>query len=47
MMMEAAPTSPLEVPKADLLLEFLVIPLDAPSELDVINHASEWDVFWQ
>ena len=44
-MMEASPTSPLEVSKADFLLEFLVIPLDAPPKLYVINHASERDIF--
>jgi hypothetical protein len=30
-MMEATPATPFEVAEADLLLEFLIIPLDAPA----------------
>src|SRR4051812_8786791 len=32
MVMEASPTSSLKVPEAELLFEFLVVPLDAPAQ---------------
>src|SRR4051794_38900200 len=43
MVMEASPTSSLEVP--ELLFEFLVIPLDAPAQLRERDEAVEGDVF--
>src|SRR4051794_8494152 len=45
MVMKASPTSSLEVPEPELLLEFLVIPLDAPAQLRERDEAVEGDVF--
>jgi hypothetical protein len=44
MMVEAAPASPLEVAKADLLFEFVVVALNAPAQLDDINKLTEANV---
>jgi hypothetical protein len=41
--MEAKPPAPLEVPEPDLLLEFLVIALDAPAQLGQADELSEGD----
>src|SRR5207245_4864847 len=43
-MMEAAPAAPLEVPEPDLLLEFLIVALDAPAQLGQVNELAEADV---
>src|SRR3954451_10328125 len=45
MVMKASPTSSLEVPEPELLLEFLVVPLDAPAQLRERDEAVEVDVF--
>ena len=37
--MEATPTAPFEVPKADFLLEFLIVPLDTPAQLGKVDEA--------
>ena len=38
MVMEATPVAPLEVVEAKLLLQFLIVPLDAPAHLDDIHQ---------
>ena len=38
MVMEAAPVAALEVVEAKLLLQFLIVPLDAPAHLDDLHH---------
>ena len=43
-MMEAAPSASLVVPEADLLLEFLIVALDAPAHLGNIDEAAEADL---
>src|SRR5206468_1347598 len=43
-MMEAAPPAPFIVPKPDLLLEFLIVPLDTPAQLGKIDEPTEADV---
>jgi len=43
-MMEAAPPAPLIVAKTDLLLEFLIVTLDAPAHFGKINEPAEADV---
>ena len=45
--MKAAPSASLEVPEADLLLEFLIIPFDAPSELGLVDEIDELGVIRQ
>src|SRR6266852_8387424 len=46
-MMEAAPPAAFEVPKPDFLLEFLIVPLDAPAQLGKVDELAEADVGWQ
>src|SRR5215203_1012128 len=41
MVMEASPTSSLEVPEPELLFQFLVVPLDAPAQLRERDEAVE------
>ena len=43
--MEAAPSAAFEVSKPDLLLEFLIIALDAPAQHGVIDQVFKADVF--
>src|SRR5215469_17840519 len=43
-MMEAAPPSPLVMSEPELLLEFLVVALDAPAELCHVDQAGEGNV---
>src|SRR6202048_222220 len=43
-MMEAAPPAPFIVPKPDLLLELLIVPLDAPAQFGEIDEPAEADV---
>jgi hypothetical protein len=43
-MVEAAPAAPLEVVQADLLLEFLIVPLDAPAQLGEVDEFAEADL---
>src|SRR5437899_8818792 len=45
--MEASPSSSFEVAEPDLLLEFLVVTLDAPAEFGQIDEASEANVAGQ
>jgi hypothetical protein len=44
MVMEAAPSAAFEMPEPDLLLEFLIVALDAPARLGKIHQAIEGDV---
>jgi len=44
MVMEAAPSAPFEMPEVDLLFEFLIVALDAPAQLDVVDQRAEGDV---
>ena len=46
-MVEAAPSSPFEMPEPDLLLELLIIALDAPAQLGEIDQVAEGDVLRQ
>src|ERR1700756_4413308 len=43
-MVEAAPASPLEVAKADLLFEFVVVALNAPAQLGGVDQLTESNV---
>ena len=45
--MEAAPAAPFEVAEPDLLLEFLIVALDAPAQLGEVDEFAEADVGWQ
>ena len=42
--MKAAPSASLEVPEADLLLEFLIVALDAPAQLGDVDQRAQGDV---
>src|ERR1700722_17726229 len=46
-MMEAAPATPFVVTEPDLLLELLIVALDAPAQLGKINQLLEADVLRQ
>src|SRR5580704_2793216 len=46
-MVEAAPPAPFIIPKAEFLLELLIIALDPPSQLSQINQAVERDILGQ
>src|ERR1700745_3276821 len=46
-MMEAAPAAPFVVTKPDLLLELLIVALDAPAQLGQIDEPLEADVLRQ
>jgi len=46
-MVEASPPSAFVVTEADLLLEFLVVPFDAPSELGLVDKVGQHCVRWQ
>src|SRR5258705_3773759 len=46
-MMEAAPAASLVVTKPDLLLEFLIVALNAPAQLGKIDEPREADVLRQ
>src|SRR5450432_1585116 len=43
--MEAAPSAPFEMPEPDLLLEFLIVALDAPAQLGDVDQPAEGNVF--
>src|ERR1700731_2017540 len=43
-MMEAAPSAPFIVPKPDLLLELLIVPLDTPAQLGEVDELAEADI---
>ena len=42
--MKAAPAPAFELPQSDLLLELLIVALDAPAQLGEIDQAIEGDV---
>src|SRR5271167_231354 len=42
-MMEATPPASFIVPEPDLLLELLIIALDAPAQLGGVDQIAEWD----
>ena len=44
-MVETPPPSSLEVTKPDLLLELIIVVLDAPAQLGVIDQPMNADVF--
>src|SRR5207237_8669896 len=46
-MMEATPAAPFVVTEPDLLLEFLIVALDAPAQLGQIDELREADVLRQ
>src|SRR5436190_24286653 len=39
--MEAAPAAPFKMPEPDLLLEFLIVALDAPAQLGHVHQRAE------
>src|SRR5450759_154209 len=43
--MEAAPSAPFEMPESDLLLELLIVALDAPAQLGGVDQPAEGDLF--
>ena len=45
MVVEAAPAAPFEMAEPDLLLEFLIVALDAPAQLGEIDQTMERDAF--
>ena len=47
MMMKATPIAPFVMPKTDLLLEFQVVTLDAPTHFDAGHQVLERDVHSQ
>ena len=46
-MVEASPAASLVVPKSDFLLELLIIPLNAPTQLGNIDQPLEVYLLWQ
>ena len=44
-MVEAAPSSSFEMSQPDLLLEFLIVAFDPPSQLSNVDELTERDVF--
>ena len=40
-MMESPPASPLEVGEAELALQFLIVALDAPAQIDGVDESRE------
>ena len=44
-MVKATPSAPFKMPEPDLLLEFLIIALDTPTQLGGIDQIAERDVF--
>ena len=45
--MKTTPSAPLEMAEPDLLLELLIIALDAPAQFGDVDEATESDVVWQ
>ena len=45
--MEATPSAAFEMPEPDLLLEFLIVALDAPAQLGDVDQPMEGDIFWK
>ena len=46
-MVEATPSTPFEVAEPNLLLEFLIIALDAPAQFGDVDETAQGDVLWQ
>ncbi|MGF6292770.1 hypothetical protein OKW50_007897 [Paraburkholderia youngii] len=46
-MVKSAPPPPLEVSKAELLLEILVVTLNAPTHFGNVNEMFDSRLFWQ
>ena len=46
-MMEASPAAAFIVTEPDLLLELLIVPLDAPAQLGPVDEVGERGVAWQ
>ena len=46
MMVEAAPTAAFVMAKPDLLLEILIVALNAPSDLGGLNQPLKRHLFW-
>src|SRR6266511_2690709 len=46
-MMKAEPPAAFKVAQPDLLLEFLIVALDAPAQLGGVDQIAEWDVLRQ
>src|SRR5258705_783765 len=47
LVVEAPPSAPLEVAEPDLLLELLIVALDAPAQLGDIDQLADRDVMWK
>jgi hypothetical protein len=47
MMMKSTPPTPLEVSKAKLLLQILVVTLNAPAHFGNVNEMFDHRLFWQ
>src|SRR5207342_3891593 len=45
--MEAAPSAAFEMAEADLLLEFLIVALDAPAQFGDVDEITEGSVSWK
>ena len=45
MVVEAAPSTPFEVPEPDFPLELLIVALDAPAQLGEVDQTTEGDLF--
>ena len=43
-MMEAAPPASFKMAQPDLLLELLIVALDAPAQLGGVDQIPKWDV---
>src|SRR5258707_10936306 len=46
-MVKSAPPAPFEMSEPDLLLELLIIALDAPAQLGGVDQTAEGDFFWK
>jgi len=46
-MMETAPVAPLVMTETEFLLQFLIVPLEAPAQLDQQDQFLERDALWQ
>src|SRR6476660_6994941 len=47
MMMEPTPSSTFIMPKPDLLLELLIVALNAPTQFGKVDQIPERDIFWK
>ena len=46
-MMEATPAAPFKVSESHLLLEFLIVALDAPAQFGGVDQIDERESFWK